>query len=212
MKRLIAAISLAVALAPGVHATTLGANKDCSKPLSDFGIKALESSPDYAALKPELSKVMSAFCEEGRSKDDIGFPTAEEVAAKAVNKWIATHDPKTKDPDAIKNIEGALYNAWIGGYTGFDLPYAPETKPARQPINPVVCDQLTEDAVQASFPPKVTVTMEQYKQMLGLWGMICWAGLQQGYDGKSRNWQMLGSLSKEAIDLYNHAYDKGADQ
>ncbi|WP_368494755.1 hypothetical protein [Escherichia coli] len=212
MKGLIVATALAAALAPVANTATLGVGKDCAKPLSDYGIKALESSPDFAALKPKFNKTLFTFCEEGRSRDDIGFPVAKKLAAKAADEWMVAHDPKTKDPRAIDNIAGALYNAWMGGYTGFDLPYAPKTKPIRQPMNLAACDQLTKDAVQANIPPKVTITIEQYKKSLGEWGMICWMALQQGYDGKLRNPQAFGELSKEATDLYNHAYDVGAAQ
>ncbi|HHQ6615114.1 TPA: hypothetical protein ACSTL0_001480 [Serratia fonticola] len=212
MKRLIVATTLSAALAPVANAATLGVGKDCVKPLSDYGIKALESSPDFAALKPEFNKTLVTFCDEGRSRDDIGFPVAEELAAKATDKWMSAHDPKTRDPRAIDNIAGALYNAWMGGYTGFNLPNAPKTKPTRQPMNLAACEQLTKDAVQASIPPKVTITIEQYNKSIGEWGMICWMALQQGYDGNPRNLQALGELSKEATDLYNHAYDAGAAQ
>ncbi len=212
MKNLIVTAALTAVLAPVAHAATLGAGKDCAKPLSDYGIKVLESSPDFAAFKPEFNKTLLAFCEEGRSRDDVGFPAAEELAAKAADKWMAAHDPKTKDPRAISNIGGALYNAWMGGYTGFDLPNSPKAESVRKPIDLAECDQLTKDAVQASIPPNVTITIEQYKKSMGEWGMICLVGLQQGYDGKPRNAQELGALNREAADLYNHAYDAGAAQ
>lgn len=212
MKRLFVAIALAAVVAPAAYAAKPDIGKDCAKPISDYGIKALESSPDFAALKPEFNQTLVAFCEEGRRRNDIGFSAAEELAAQAADKWMAGHDPKTKDPAAINNIGGALFNAWLGGYSGFDLPNAPKTTPERQPVNVSECDQLTKDAVQASIPPNVTITIEQYKKRMGEWGMICYMALQQGYDGKPRSPQRFGALSKEATDLYNHAYDAGAAQ
>jgi hypothetical protein len=212
MKRLFVAAALAAAFVPVANAAAPGSGKDCTKPLSDYGIKALESSPDFADIKPEFNKTLQAFCVEGRSRDDIGFPAAEEIAANAADKWMASHDPKTKDSKAIKNMGSALYNAWMGGFTGFNLPDAPKATSVRQPINLAECDLLTKDAVLASIPPKVTITIEQYKKMIGEWGMICLMALQQGYDGKPRNPQVLGVLSKEANDLYNHAFDAGAAQ
>ncbi|CAH3929925.1 hypothetical protein AI2795V1_4709 (plasmid) [Serratia marcescens] len=212
MKRLFVAVALSAALTPVVNAATPGLGKDCTHPLSDYGIQVLESSPDFAALKPELNKALHAFCAEGRSRVDIGFAAAEELATKTADKWIASHDPKTKNPRAINNIGGALYNAWMGGFTGLDLPNVPKVTSVRQPINLSVCDQLTKDAVQSSIPPKVTITIGQYKKMMGEWGMICLMALQQGYEGKQRNPQVFGVLSKEATDLYNQAFDAGAVQ
>lgn len=212
MKRLIVATTLATVVAPAAYAAMPGMVKDCAKPISDYGIKVLESSPDFAALRPDFNKTLVAFCEEGRRRDDIGFPAAEELAAQAADKWLAEHDPKTKDPAAVNNISGALYNAWLGGYTGFDLPNAPKATPERQPINLAECDQLTKDAVQASIPPNVTITLEQYRKTIGEWGMLCHMALQDGYNGKPRSPQRFGALSKEATDLYNHAFDAGAAQ
>ncbi len=208
--RLIFIAAMAALTAP-TYAAAIG-NKDCSHPLSASGLHVLESSPDYAAVKTEFTKALIAACKEGKSRDDIGFPAADELAGKAADHYVSTHDPKTTDPKAIRNQAGAIYNAWLGGYTGFDLPEDSKKKPARQPMNTAACEQLTKDAIQASIPPNVTITLEQYKKSAGQLGMICMIALQQGYDGKPRNNELLGSLSPEVTEMFNRAYDAGAAQ
>jgi hypothetical protein len=94
----------------------------------------------------------------------------------------------------------------------FSLPaYATNSKVQPQ-INIEACEQLTKDAILSAIPPQVTITIEQYKKSAGTLGMVCWIGLQDGYEGKARNPQKLGAMGKEGVDLYRQAYDEGVAQ
>ncbi|CRY84212.1 hypothetical protein [Yersinia intermedia] len=87
-----------------------------------------------------------------------------------------------------------------------------EEKPPRAPINLEPCEQLTKDAILSAIPPQVTITLEQYKKSAGTLGMVCWLGIQDGYEGKSRNPLKFGAMGKEGVGLYLKAYDNGVKQ
>lgn len=82
--------------------------------------------------------------------------------------------------------------------------------PSSMNIEP--CEQLTKDAILSGIPPQVTITLEEYKKSAATLGMVCWLALQDGYEGKARNPQKFGSMSKEGVDLYQRAYDEGLAQ
>ncbi|WP_313437790.1 hypothetical protein [Atlantibacter hermannii] len=80
MKLLIITAALAAALAPAAQAETLGAIKDCDKPISEYGMQSLSQSVSRSDMPAGFTKTLTGFCENGKTFDSIGY---EAMRAKA---------------------------------------------------------------------------------------------------------------------------------
>ncbi len=125
MKKLIIAVTLALT-ATAAHAEGINLNKDCSKPLSKYGVDILESQPVYKAYRQTFDRAFSRFCEDGKKlQDEMGFEAANARASIEAARWMRKEFADDLEPNQRGMFESLLAAAGMGGYTGFDLPRDP---------------------------------------------------------------------------------------
>lgn len=118
-------VSLALT-ATAAHAEDINLKKDCSKPLSQYGAEILESQPVYKAYRQTFAHAFSQFCEDGKKlQGEMGFDAANARASIEAARWMRKEFADDIAPQQRGMFEGLLIAAGMGGYTGFDLPYAP---------------------------------------------------------------------------------------
>ncbi|WP_391487031.1 cell envelope integrity protein TolA [Leclercia tamurae] len=123
MKKLIIALALT---ATAAHAEGIDLNKDCSKPLSKYGVDILESQPVYKAYRQTFDRAFSRFCEDGKKlQDEMGFEAANARASIEAARWMRKEFADDLEPNQRGMFESLLAAAGMGGYTGFDLPRDP---------------------------------------------------------------------------------------
>lgn len=123
MKKLIIALALT---ATAAHAEGINLDKDCSKPLSKYGVAILESQPVYKAYRQMFDRAFSRFCEDGKKlQDEMGFEAANARASIEAARWMRKEFADDLEPNQRGMFESLLAAAGMGGYTGFDLPRDP---------------------------------------------------------------------------------------
>ncbi|WP_152562847.1 MULTISPECIES: hypothetical protein [unclassified Serratia (in: enterobacteria)] len=223
MKQLILAVAAAISvtLLPftcSANADSMGINKDCNHPVSQYGIDSITAFAQYKAEPKKFMEAMTEFCNRGKTMGDMGFDAVANLSLTESRKWTDSNlQSQSKEQSEFSSSFAHLLNsAMLNGYTGFDYPKPPEQNKAPLPdsFKPYeMCDVITSKAAEyatSQLPPQVQITLSEWKKIKSEFEMVCLIGMASGNGRKPVDHELMSGLNDIAKDVYSQAYKIGS--
>lgn len=222
MKRLIlAATVISASLLPftcSANADSLGINKDCDNhPVSQYGMNSITASGQYKAEPQKFMKVMTEFCNRGKTMGDMGFKAASSLSLTESKKWTDANLPDQNEEQKkfASNIANLLSFAMLNGFSGFDYPEPPKQKNAlpTDSFKPFeICDVISSNAAEQStsqLHPQVQISLTEWNQIKKEFASVCFAGIMNGNSQKPADGKLIAGLNDIARSVFYQAYEIG---
>ncbi|WP_199063564.1 cell envelope integrity TolA C-terminal domain-containing protein [Serratia sp. ASV30] len=223
MKRLIltATAAISVTLLPFVcsaNADSMGINKDCNHPVSQYGIDSITALAQYKAEPKKFMEAMTEFCNRGKIMGDMGFDAVANLSLTESKKWTDTNlqSQNKEQREFSSSFARLLASAMLNGFTGFDYPKPPEQNkvPLPDSFKPhEMCDAITSKAAEHStsqLPSQVKISLSEWKKIKSEFEMVCLIGMGSGNSRKPVDNELMNGLNDIAKDVYIQAYNTGS--